>query len=244
MLKITPLLGILWFTLGSLFAQPADKLTPDKRRALQWKPEKGQYYFGHKLIYDYDQRNEGRKGTLEIGLDLTTGTLCFLRETSFGQTASDFDFILGFADGKFISCGLDEAGKKFRIKQMVVEVKSDPETLQQRVSDFQEFCTPTGSNKVIYGWPALEYVRAFPRSETSDKMWLLQTPFSVTHLYGFELMEGTASLPVSFDFIDLLGKNQLLMSYESKEVNIQLNRIEASPVTVNISPYREIIIAD
>ncbi|PWJ60543.1 hypothetical protein CLV98_101728 [Dyadobacter jejuensis] len=227
-----------------LMAQPSEKLGTDTKRSQLWKPERGQYYFSHKLVFDFEQKMEGQKGTVEVYLDPKTGTLGFVKSSSFGGTAPEFDFILAFPNGTYVSCGVDEGGKKYRVKQLVEEVTPDTETAQQKKADFEAFCTPSGSNRLVYGWPSEEYVRAYPRSETTDQLWLATTPFKIAQLYGFELMEGTASLPISFDFIDLLGSNQLLTSYESKEVVIRLREMVAHPLTLQTTPYRELKLAD
>ena len=226
-----------------LAAQTNNKPIPDKKRALQWKPDQGQFYFSHKLVYEYRNKADKTSGMLDIWLDPVTGVMCFRKESSFGKTAESYDFILAFPDGKYIYCGTDE-GKKIRITEHVGGVKPDKESQSQRQEDFAAYCLPTGNIREDFGWPSTEYTQSYATSEAKDKLWLTQTPFSVYPLYGLELTEGSAGLPVSFDYIDLLGPNQLVTELDSEDMKLKLIRIDAEPFLAVTRNYKEVKIAD
>ncbi len=243
--RITFLFICLSFlVLREAFAQPLTKIVPDKKRTTLWKPASGQYYFSHLMTFEFDNKYDNRQGTVAIYLDPVTGALCYERSKTFGTTAEFYDYILAFPDGQFISCGVDEAGKKFKVKETIVEFKPDEETRKQQQQDFESFCQLTGNNKEFFGWKTQEYKLAYPKSEVSEELWLAEVPFSVYPLYGFSLIEGTASLPVSFDFIDLIGPKHLLTEYKAKELTIKLVSIEFQPLTLNTGLYKELKLAD
>ncbi|WP_229252814.1 hypothetical protein [Dyadobacter helix] len=238
---LTVFLGILfWSQIAA--AQVSKKLVPDKKRALQWKPDKGQYYFSHKLVYDYRNKADKTNGTLEIGLDPVTGAMCFRKESSFGKAGS-YEFILAFPDGKYIYCGTED-GKKIRITELVSRLRPDKETQSQRQEDFATYCLPTGNSREDFGWPSVEYQLSYASSEAKDKVWLTQTPFAVYPLYGFELIEGAVSLPVSFDYMHLFGPNQLITELDSEDLKLKLIRIDADPFLALTRDYKEVKIAD
>ncbi len=225
-------------------SQSVTKVVADKKRATWWKPASGQYYFSHLMVFAYENKQDQKKGQVSIYLDPSTGALCFERDKTFGSTAKFYDYILVFPDGQVISCGIDEAGKKYKVKEKVVEFKPDPFMKDQQEQDFKSFCIPTGSSQEIFGWRTLEYQLTYPKSELSEVLWLAPVPFNVFPLYGFGLLEGTASLPVSFDFIDLIGPNQLITNYISNELSIKLVDIQLHALTINTAIYKELKLAD
>lgn len=237
------LLAIL-FSLNVLTArsQTTTKPVPDKKRTAQWKPQLGQYYFSHKLVYEYEVDKE--KGTMKIAVDPVTGALCFEKKDTYGTTAENFDFILAFPDGKYIYCGADDAGKKIKITEILKDLKPDAEKEKDRQQDFADHLKATGNIRTDFGWPSVEYEQTYETSENKDLIWLTEMPFSVSHLYGFELLEGTASLPVPMDYLYLLGSHQLMTELQSKDVKVKLVSIDAEPVIINTKVYKEIKIAD
>lgn len=233
---------LLILTMSIAQAQVSGKIVPDKKRAAQWKPQLGQYYFSHKLVFEYQVDKE--KGQMKIGLDPVTGALCFEKDNTYGNTAESFDFILAFPDGKYIYCGADDGGKKIKIVEIVKDLKPDAEREKDRQQDFADHLKPTGNVRNDFGWPSVEYLQTYETSENKDVIWLTETPFSVSHLYGFELLEGTASLPVSMDYSFLLGPHQLVTEIKSNDTKMKLISIDADPIIVNTKNYKEVKIAD
>ena len=221
-------------------AQVTKKITPDKQRALQWKPEKGQYYFSHSIVLAYDNKAERTKGEIKIYLDPVSGAMCFRKESSFGQSDAPYDFIIGFPDGRYIHCGTDESGKKFRTTEKVADVKPDLETQNQQKENFATYCSPTGNKRMDAGFESMEYTLSYATSENKDKLWLANMPFNVYPLYGFELIEVAASLPVSVDYMYLLGTNQLISELDSKDLTLRLTGINPDPFLAVTRNYPEV----
>lgn len=236
------LIFALLFTGSFVRAQAPKK--PALSRASQWKPEKGQYYFTHALTYVYDNKADKAKGEIVIYVDPVTGTMCFKKENSYGDTGKNFDFIIAFQDGKYIYCGSDEAGKKMKIIEKVDEVKPDAETVTQQKEDFNTYCLPTGNKRKDFGLESAEYEMSYARSEEKDKLWLTTTPFGIYPLYGFELIENIASLPVSFDFTHIFGARQLVTELNSKDVELKLKSYEPNPFLAVTRGYPEVKVGD
>lgn len=239
------LLSMLLFV-GAQFAhsQAVKKIPADKQRALQWSPAKGQYYFSHALVFDFENKAEKTKGTVKVHVDPVTGAMCFQKETSFKLGAKSFDFIIGFPDGKYIYCGADENGKKVKITEMQDALKPDVETRAQQKEDFTTYCIPTGTTRQEFGLESQEYDLGYASSEVKDKIWLAKTPFSVYPLYGFELIEGAVSLPVSFDYMHLLASDQLLTELNSKDLVLKLTSFGRDPFLAVTKGYQELKVND
>ena len=235
---------ILAFLFTSNLVQAQAPKKPALSRATQWKPEKGQYYFTHALTYEYENKADKKKGEVVIYVDPVTGTMCFKKENSFGETGKNFDFIIAFQDGKYIYCGSDDAGKKMKITEKVEEVKPDAETVKQQKEDFGTYCLPTGNKRKDFGWESTEYELSYARSEEKDKLWLTTTPFGIYPLYGFELIENVASLPVSFDYTYIFGNRQLVTDMNSKDGTLKLKSYEPNPFLVVTREYPEVKVAD
>ncbi|HEV7379809.1 MAG TPA: hypothetical protein VGN64_08460 [Dyadobacter sp.] len=237
--KITGLLFFLLLccTLSSQ-AQAIKKIATDKQRALQWKPEKGQYYFSHALVMTYENDAEKTKGEIKIHLDPVTGTMCFRRESSFQEKT--FDFIIAFSDGRYAHYGTDENGKKVKIAEKVDDVKPDAETVAQQKENFTTYCTPTGNKRVDFGFESLEYDLSYATSDNKDKVWITTLPFNTYPIYGFELIEVPASLPVSIDYLYLLSPNQLISEINSGGVKLKLTGINPDPFLAITKPYQEV----
>ena len=242
--KISSYLFLVLLVSGTniLLAQAPKK--PVLQRATQWKPEKGQYYFTHALTFEYENKLDKKKGEVVVYVDPVTGTMCFKRENSYGLTGKNFDFIIAFQDGTYIYCGADEAGKKMKIVEKVEEVKPDAETLKQQKEDFNTYCAPTGNKRKDFGWESIEYELSYARSEEKDKLWLTTTPFGIYPLYGFELIENVASLPVSFDYTYIFGNRQLLTEMNSKDAVLKLKSYEPNPFLAITRGYPEIKVGD
>ena len=235
------LLSFLLLFTGSLsIGQAVKKFTADKQRAIQWKPEKGQYYFSHSMVYDYDDKDENDKGEIKIYFDPVSGALCFRKESSFKESGKNFDFILAFQDGKYIYCGADESGKKTRSSEIVEDVKPDAETQNQQKQNFTDYCVPSGNKRVDFGLESLEYTLSYATSENKDKLWLTPMPFNIYPLYGFELIEVPAGLPASFDYLYLLGPNQLISELDSKGLHLKLKSIGPDPFLAVTRNYTEV----
>jgi hypothetical protein len=227
-----------------LLAQATGKIVPDKQRAVQWKPEKGQYYFSHAMVFDYENKSEKTKGTIKVYLDPVTGAMCLKRESSFGQGSKSFDFVIGFPDGRYIFCGTDGQGKKILEREMVKELKPDAETKKQQAEDFATYCIPTGNKRVDFSLESLEYDLTYATSENKDKIWLTRTPFSVYTLYGLEFVESAISLPVSFDYMHILGANQLISDIASKDQSLKLSNFGKDPFLAVTKGYTELKVRD
>jgi len=241
--KISCYLILAFLSTGSVVMAQAPK-KPVLSRATQWKPEKGQYYFTHALTYEFENKADKKKGEVVVYVDPVTGTMCFKKENSYGETGKTFDFIIAFQDGKYIYCGSDEVGKKMKITEKVEEVKPDAETLKQQKEDFNTYCLPTGNKRKDFGWESTEYELSYARSEEKDKLWLTTTPFGIYPLYGFELIENVASLPVSFDYTYIFGNHQLLTEMNAKDTVLKLKSYEPNPFLAITRGYPEVKVAD
>ena len=225
-------------------AQTAAKIAPDKQRALQWKPDKGQYYFSHALVFDYQNKNDKTSGTIKVYLDPVTGAMCFEKASSFREGGKTFDFVIGFPTGKYIYCGNDENGKKIRITEQVKELKPSAETLAEQKENFESSCVATGNKKTESGFESLEYDLTYATSGNKDKLWLAKVPFSAYPLYGMEFLEGAVSLPVTFDYLHLLSPNLLITGLESKDLTLKLTSFGKDPFTAITKGYQEFKVAD
>ena len=219
-------------------AQPVKKIAADKQRALQWKPDKGQYYFSHSLVMSYENKQEKTKGDIKIYLDPVTGTMCFKKESSFKE--DEFDFIIAFPDGRYFHCGTDDNGKKIRTSEKVADVKPDAENQAQQKENFSTYCAPTGNKRTEFGFESIEYDLSYATSETKDKVWITTLPFNVYPIYGFELIEVPASLPASLDYLYLLGPNQLISEMNSKDIILKLTSINPDPFLAVTRNYQEV----
>lgn len=238
------LLGTLVAGVQLVKAQVVKKIPADKQRAVQWSPAKGQYYFSHALVFDFENKTEKTKGTVKIHVDPVTGAMCFQKESSFKLGAKSFDFIIGFPDGKYIYCGVDENGKKVKITEIQEALKLDAETKAQQKEDFTTYCIPTANTRQEFGLESQEYDLGYATSDAKDKIWLAKTPFSVYPLYGFELIEGAVSLPVSFDYMHLLASDQLLMEINSKDLVLKLTSFGRDPFLAVTKGYQELKVND
>jgi hypothetical protein len=233
------LFSMLLFCQKPVFAQPIKKIPVDKQRAVKWKPEKGQYYFSHSLVFDFENKAEKTKGAIRIYLDPVSGAMCFLKDSSFRQKGNAYDFIIGFPNGNFTFYGTDNAGKKIRISETVSEVKPDAETLLQRKEDFATYCLPTANKRTEFGLESIEYNLGYATSDTKDKIWLAKTPFSIYALYGLEFVENAVSLPVSFDYMHLLNADQLITEFSSGNTFFKLVQFGRAPYTAITNGYQE-----
>ncbi|MCE7066434.1 hypothetical protein [Dyadobacter sp. CY326] len=222
-----------------LFAQATKKIQADKQRAAQWRPAQGQYYFSHSMVFDYENKAEQTKGTITIYLDPVSGGMCFKKESSFGKGGKDFDFVIGFPDGKYIFCGSDDNGKKIKIVEAVGALKPGPDTKAQAKEDFATYWAPTGNKRDEFGFESSEYDVSYATSESKDKVWLTKTPFSVYPLYGLEFVESAVAMPVSFDFMHVLEPNQLISEINSKDTILKLKSFGKDPQTVQTKTYPE-----
>lgn len=234
--------GVLFFILLSCTllsqAQGVKKIAQDKQRAQQWKPEKGQYYFSHALVMSYENAAEKTKGEIKVHLDPVTGAMCFKRESSFQEKG--FDFIIAFPDGRYLHYGTDEDGKKIKIAEKVDDVKPDAETQSQQKENFATYCTPTGNKRVDFGFESLEYDLSYATSENKDKIWITTLPFNTYPIYGFELIEIPASLPVSIDYLYLLSPNQLISEISSGGIKLKLTGINPDPFLAITKSYQTV----
>lgn len=219
-------------------AQVVKKIAPDKQRAVQWKPEKGQYYFSHSIVMSFENKQEKTKGEIKIHLDPVTGTMCFKKGNTYKQ--DNFDFIIAFQDGRYTHFGTDENGKKIKTTEKVSDVKPDAETQAQQKENFSTYCAPTGNKRTDFGFESIEYDLSYATSETKDKIWLTTLPFNVYPIYGFELIEVPASLPVSLDYLYLLGPNQLISEINTTDVTLKLTGINPDPFLANVKSYQEV----
>ncbi|MCE7044369.1 hypothetical protein [Dyadobacter sp. CY312] len=219
-------------------AQIVKKIAPDKQRALQWKPDKGQYYFSHAVVMSYENKQDNTKGEIKIYLDPVTGTMCFKKESSFKE--NEFDFIVAFPDGRYFHCGTDDNGKKIRTSEKVTDVKPDAETQAQQKENFSTYCLPTGNKRIDFGFESIEYDLSYATSETKDKVWITTLPFNVYPIYGFELIEVPATLPASLDYLYLLGPNQLISEMNSKDISLKLTSINPDPFLAVTRTYQEV----
>lgn len=226
------------------WAQAPKKIPADKQRALLWKPEKGQYYFSHALVFDYQNKADKTSGILKVHLDPVTGAMCFVKETSFGEGGKAFDFVIGFADGKYIFCGTDEDGKKVRVNEVVKEFKPDVDTQKQQQDDFKTYVVPTENKREEFGLASTEYDLTYATSGSQEKIWLTKTPFSVYPLYGLEFVESAVSLPVSFDYMNLLPSDLLLSEINSKDLVLKLKSFGKDPYTANAKGYAVVKVND
>jgi hypothetical protein len=237
--KITGLLFLVMIFCSALtHAQTVKKIAADKQRALQWKPEKGQYYFSHSLVIAYENAAEKTKGEIKVHLDPVTGTMCFKRESSFQENA--FDFIIAFSDGRYFHYGTDENGKKIKIPEKVSDVKPDAEMQAQQKENFATYCVPTGNKRNDFGFESLEYNLSYATSDNKDKIWITTLPFNTYPIYGFELIEVPASLPVSIDYLYLLSPNQLISEISSGGIKLKLTGINPDPFLAVTKPYQEV----
>lgn len=229
---------------GAASGQVPKKIPADKQRALLWKPEKGQYYFSHSLVFSYQNKAEKTSGTIKVYLDPVTGAMCFLKESSFGQGGKAFDFIIGFPDGKYVYCGVDEAGKKVKINETVSEFKPDADSKKQQQDDFATYCIASENKREEFGLTSTEYDLTYATSGNKEKIWLTRTPFSVYQLYGLEFVEGAVSLPVSFDYMNLLPADLLLSEMNSKDLVLKLTSFGKDPYTANLKGYQLLKVND
>jgi hypothetical protein len=240
MKRYLPIFAVLACLLGTALpalAQAPKKIPADKQRTMRWKPDKGQYYFSHALVFDYQNKADKSTGTIKVHLDPVTGAMCFVKETSFGQGGKSFDFVIGFPDGKYIFCGTDEDGKKVRVNELVKEFKPDVDTKKQQQDDFKTYVVPTENKREEFGLTSTEYDLTYATSGTQEKIWLTKTPFSVYPLYGLEFVESAVSLPVSFDYMNLLPSDLLLSEINSKDVILKLKSFGKDPYTANAKGY-------
>jgi hypothetical protein len=219
-------------------AQTVKKIAADKQRAIQWKPDKGQYYFSHSLVMAYENKQDKTKGEIKIYLDPVTGTMCFKKESSFKE--DEFDFIIAFPDGRYFHCGTDDNGKKIRTSEKVADVRPDAEAQAQQKENFGTYCAPTGNKRTDFGFESIEYDLSYATSETKDKVWITTLPFNVYPIYGFELIEVPASLPASLDYLYLLGPNQLISEMNSTDIKLKLTSINPDPFLAETKAYQEV----
>ncbi len=239
--KILLFLASLVLSANILSAQAqtkaAKKPKTDAYRNAQWKPEKGKYYFSHALIYEYTRKRDDVKGELWIFIDPVTGTMCFQRESSFGDTDDMNEAILVLPDGKMIACGKTESGKKIREMFQNRSVKPEPDEVKFQQETFQEQCKPTGNKRTEFGWESQEYVLSYLKTNESSKLWLAEVPFDVYPLYAFDEWEGDAQLPVSFSYIYLLGPRQLVTELEDQYGSLKLISYEPNPFFLDLNQY-------
>lgn len=238
------LLSIMLFSSHLALSQAAKKFTADKQRALQWKPEKGQYYFSHSIVMDFDDKVEKKKGEIKIYFDPVSGAMCFQKESSFRESGKDFDFIIAFQDGRYLHCGVDENGKKIKNTEKVTDVKPNAEEQAQQKENFETYCIATGNKRTDFGLESIEYDLSYATSENKDKLWITTMPFNIYPLYGFELIEVAASLPASFDYLYLLGPYQLLSELNSKDFTLKLKNIGPDPFLAITRNYQEVKVND
>jgi hypothetical protein len=228
---------VCFFAGGVVRAQAPGKAAASKPTPS--KTEKSQYNFSHALTYSYENKAKKTKGEIVIYVDPVTGTMCFKRDNSFGESGKAFDFILAFQDGRYVYYGADESGKKFKMTEKVEEVKPDTETLKQQKEDFSTYCIPTGNVRKDFGMESTEYEMTYPTSEAKDKLWLTKTPFGINPLYGFDLIDGVASLPVSFDYTYIFNNHQLLTELDSKNLVLKLKNYGPNPFLAVTRGYTE-----
>jgi hypothetical protein len=226
------------------FAQANAKIAPDKQRAVQWKPDKGQYYFSHAFVFDYQNKNDKTSGTIKVYLDPVSGAMCFEKATSFREGGKTFDFVIGFPTGRYIYCGTDENGKKIKITEQVKELKPTAETIAEQKENFESSCVATGNKKSEFGFESLEYDLTYATSGNKDKIWLAKVPFSAYPLYGMEFLEGAVSLPVTFDYLHLLSANLLVTGIESKDLTLKLTSFGKDPFLAATKGYQEMKVND
>lgn len=229
---------ILLCSLHSINAQSIKKIPADKQRPLQWKPEKGQYYFSHSLVLGYENKVDKSQGEVKVYFDPVTGTMCFKSGTSFKET--NYDLVIAFADGRYMFCGTDDNGKKTRSISKVSEVKPDAESVSQQKENFSTYAIPTGNKRIDFGLESLEYDLSHATSENKDKLWLATLPFSAYPIYGFELVDVPVTLPISLDYIFLLGSNQLVSEHVASDLVIKLKNLGPDPLIANIKGYQEV----
>lgn len=232
------LIILFLFQASWLHAQAVKRIVPDKQRALQWKPEKGQYYFSHSVVMAYENKQNKTKGQIKIHLDPVTGTMCFSKGNTFKE--DQFDFIIAFQDGRYTHFGTDENGKKIKRTEKIADVKPDAETQAQQKENFTTYCTATGNKRIDFGFESIEYDLSYATSEAKDKVWITTLPFNVYPIYGFELIEVPASLPVSLDYLYLLGPNQLISDINTNDIMLKLSGINPDPYTAIVKPYQEV----
>lgn len=223
---------------GVTFGQ-TKKIPADKQRAVQWQPAKGQYYFSHSLVFDYENKADKTKGTIKVYLDPVTGGMCLKKESSFGNGGKDFDFVIGFPDGKYIFCGQDDNAKKIKITEAVGALKPGPDTKAQAREDFATYWKPTGNTRDDFGFNSAEYEVSYATSDTKDTTWISKTPFSIYPLYGLEFVESAVSLPISLDYMHLLEPNQLISEINSKDTVLKLVSFGRDPQTISTKGYPE-----
>jgi hypothetical protein len=236
--KISVYVFLVLLVSGSIAMAQAPKKTAASKAASS-KTEKSQYSFSHALTYSYENKTKKTKGEIVIYVDPATGTMCFKRENSFGDTGKTFDFILAFQDGKYVYYGADESGVKFKMTEKVEELKPDAETITQQKEDFSTYCIPTGKVRKDFNMESVEYELSYPTSDAKDKLWLTKTPFGINPLYGFDLIDGVASLPVSFDYTHIFNNHQLLTELDSKDLILKLKSYEPNPFVAVTRGYAE-----
>lgn len=217
---------------------PAKNEMLDAARAQKWNPKKGQYYFSHTLTYTYHNIEENSQGEVKIWLDPVTGTMLFLKGSSYHN--SNFEFIIGNPEGKYTFFETDDIGRKIATSETLDEMMPDKQMIEDQKSEFKQNCIAKEGSRTDFGWTSRQYELLYPELDSKDQVWLTEVPFNVYPLYGFDLIEAEVSLPISFDYSYIFGKNQLITEIFATEASMKLTAVEALPVTVEVAEYKEI----
>jgi hypothetical protein len=208
----------------------------DEARAQKWNPKKGQYYFSHTLTYSYHNVEENSQGEVKIWVDPVTGTMLFLKGSSYHN--SNFEFIIGHPEGKYTYYETDDIGRKIATIETVEDMVPDKQFIQDQKQEFKQNCIPKDGSRTDFGWASKQYELLYPELDAKDQIWLTEVPFNVYPLYCFDLIEAEVSLPISFDYTHIFSKNQLLTEIFATEASMKLAAVEAMPVTVEVADYR------
>lgn len=192
--------------------------------------------FADMLTYEYVQ--EGQKKEFSVYLDRKTSTWLLTNADSFGGTAEGVELVVAYPNGKYLVCGIDDAGQKFcQTFDSPLARKNTPKISGKALGKSRVF----GQNN--YGWPTFKgQLYQLNAGRMTQELYAATVSFDCRPLYAYNFLLGIEHyLPVfqKIDYPSYLSKNQLILS-EQSPLNIKLLSVSPTEYFVNLSEYKRI----
>ncbi|WP_273216187.1 hypothetical protein [Runella zeae] len=187
--------------------------------------------FKEQLTFQYQEGTALKE--MSVYLDRKSSTWLFTNDDSFGGRAEGLDFVVAYANGKYLVCSTDDTGyKACQELESLLAKKSTAKISGKPTANTQIF----GKNK--YGWPTFkgqEYEIYAGRA--IEKVFLTTVPFSCNPLYSYNFLIGIEYYLPLFTDIDLpsyLPKNQLVL----KQKNNALHTLSPTEYYIDLGQYK------
>jgi hypothetical protein len=202
--------------------------TADVSQASAEQTASDELYFSDALIYEYASES-GEKGELWFYVNPETGLVLYVPNDEMVKG------VVSAPDGSYTIYGADEHGDGITSIVQKVEAVAAAGSTYEDLAPLPDPKILPPMNSRQQDLVSKGYHLKYLKMEGGETFYATtQIPINSYQLYGFCRLDGDSKLPVAFDFIGIVGKDQTVTNLAREGFKMDLINFESNPYYLSI----------